>query len=118
MAIQYGESAAKHVIEGQVSCGTGAWTALNVGSAPLDGRTRVRIFVRGNIGMSLALAYANKNSSGGFTTPTTTVHQTTVVAGGSYFIEPLTDSVQLYGRLIKKAGATDSSVKVIVTEYR
>lgn len=116
--MHYGESAAKHVIEGQKSCGTGGWTALNVGSAPLTGRTRLRIFVRGNIGMSLALAYANKNASGGFTTPTTTVAETTIVAGGTYFIEPLSDSVQLYGRLIKKAGVTDNSVKVIITEYR
>jgi len=117
MSIHYGESAAKFVNQGQVSVGANAWVPLNVGSAPQAKRTRVRIFVRGNIGMSVALAYANTNASGGFTTPTTTVAETTVVAGGTYFIEPLTDSVQMYGRLLNKAGTTDGSVKVIVTEY-
>ena len=118
MAINYGENVAKNVSQGTKTLGTGAWTALNAGSSILPNRTHVRIFVRGNPGMAVAIDYANINADGStFTTPTTDVRNTTVFPGGRTWIEPVGDKVQIYGRLVKKAGATDSSVKVIVTEF-
>jgi hypothetical protein len=77
----------------------------------------VRLFVKGNPGDALALAYANQSASGEFTTPTDDVGSTTIYPGGRTWIEPLSDRVALYGRLIAKAGSTRSTVNVIVTEF-
>jgi len=115
--MMYGDNKAKYVSQGQVSCVRERWTPLRAGSVNLNNRAKVRIFIRGNIGATVAIAYANINDDGTFTTPTTSVAQTTVFAGGSTWVEPISHRVTVYGRLLRKAGFTDNSVKVIVTEY-
>ncbi len=113
----YGNFVAKNVVQGYVDITSGAWTALQVGSTPQGNRSHIRVFIRGNPGDALALAYANKNAQGGFTTPTDGVKYVTVFPGGRTFIEPLGDSVTLYGRLVNKAASTRNYVKCVVTEY-
>jgi hypothetical protein len=115
--INYGNSVAKYVIQGKVNIGTGAWTPLQVGSTPQKSRNMLRISSRANTGLTCALAYANIDIDGNFTTPTTTVAETTIVPGGRTWTEPVGDKVQVYGRLLLKAGATDTSAKLIVTEF-
>jgi len=106
MAMQYGVNVAKYAIQGRVSVLNSGWTALQVGSTPHSGRFSVRIFVKGNPGQALALTYVNIGLDGTFTDP-----------GGRTWIEPLSDRVTLYGRLVDKAAETRGSVVVIVTEY-
>ena len=118
MSQNYGNSVAKYVTQGKVSIGTGAWTPLQVGSTPLNGRTMLRVSSRASTGLTRTLAYANIDIDGNFTTPTTTVAETTVMVGGRTWTEPVGDKVQVYGRLLLKAGASDTSAKLIVTEYK
>ena len=121
MAGLYGDFAAKYVVQGAVNVITSAWTPLRVGSTNLEDRRHVRIFVRGKIGSAVALAYANKNEDGTFTTPTTAtadIRLTTVLPGNSLYTEPLSDKVTVYGKLLDKVANTDSSVRVIITEYK
>jgi len=113
----YGNSVAKYVIQGQVSIGTGAWTPLQAGSSPQKSRTMLRISSRANVGLTMALAYANKDIDGNWTVPTDTVANTTVIRGGATWTEPIGENVTVYGRLLLKAGASDASAKIIVTEY-
>ena len=113
----YGASVAKYVTQGQVNIGTGGWTPLQVSSSPQSGRTQVRISSRANTGLTCALAYSNVNLDGTFTTPTDTLANTTVYVGGRTWIEPVGEKVTIYGRLLQKAGATDDSAKLIITEF-
>lgn len=115
--IHYGNSTAKYVIQGQVNIATGAWTALQAGTTPQKGRTSLRVSSRANPGLAIVLAYANVNIDGTFTTPTDTPANTTAYPGGRTFVEPVGEKVTVYGRLLLKAGATDTSAKIIVTEY-
>ena len=114
----YGDFVAKTVSQGAVNVIKTAYTLLvSSGSSPLPGRRHIRIFVSGKLGSSLALAYASMNADGTFTLPTTDVRLVTVFPGGSIFIEPVGDVVNVYGKLLCKIGNTDNSVRVIVTEY-
>lgn len=115
MANIHGTSAASYATQRAVAVATGGWTALQVGSSPLKGRLWVELQVRGK--SALALAYANKNADGTFTTPTDSVRNTKIIPASSFKVEPLGDTVALYGRAVGKAGSTDSSVKVVVVEY-
>lgn len=117
MASFYGNSVANNVVQGRVTCYATSWTALQVGSTPQSNRFSVRMFVKGNPGQALMLAYANINVDGTFTTPTPDIKGTTIYPGGRTWIEPLSDKVAVYGRLDKKAGATQNSVQVVVTEF-
>lgn len=117
MAGFYGNNVVNYAKQASVTLGTGAWTALQVSSAPMPGRCFVRIYPKGTVGMAVALAYANRNVDNTFTTPTVGVKDSTVCPGGRVWSEPLSDKVTLYGRLIKKAGVTNNSVPVIVTEF-
>lgn len=75
------------------------------------------IQVRGRA--ALALAFANQNADGTFTAPTIDVRRAPIIPAGSIHILPLGDSVQLYGRPVRKAGDTASnSVQVSVVEFR
>ena len=116
MAMMYGNNVAKYVTQTEVMV-YAEWIALQVGSVPQPSRFAVRIMVKGNPGQALALAYANIALDGTFTTPTTNTRYTTIYPGGRTWIEPLSDKVALYGRLVKKAGSTRNSVPVIVTEF-
>ena len=114
----YGEGVARTVRQGAVNVTISAWTPLvYTGSTPLQGRRHVKIFVRGKVGAALALEYASKNADGTFTTPTTDIRLVTVYPGNSIIIEPVGDAVNIYGKMLKKVGNTDSSVRVVITEY-
>lgn len=117
MATFFGNSVANYVTQGRVNVLNSAWKALQVGTAPHSGRFAVRIFVKGNPGQALALTYVNRNADETFTVPTTQPKNCTIYPGGRTWIEPLSDRVTLYGRLIPKAAATQGSVEVIVTEF-
>ena len=116
MAMFYGNSVANYVTQGEVMVYE-AWIALQVGSTPHSGRFAVRITSKGDPGQALALAYANQDASGSFTAPTTGTRYATIYPGGRTWIEPLSDKVTLYGRLVKKAGSTRNSVPVVITEF-
>src|SRR3990167_8765679 len=111
-----GSPIAKFATQAAVNVNTTAWTALQVGSTPLDQRLWIELQVRGR--SALALAYANKNASGTFNTPTDSIRNTKIIPAASFKVEPLADAVTLYGRVVPKAGSTQTSVKVVVTEYR
>lgn len=118
MAGMYGDFTAGRVNQGFVRVPATAWTVLSAnGSTPLPQRRHVRIFVRSKPGNSLGIAYSPKNADGTFTTPTDDVGAVTVYPGNTRWVEPVSDKVQVYGRLIKKAGSTDNNANVIVTEY-
>lgn len=118
MAGQYGDFTAGTVSQGAVTIVATSWTPLvSSGSSPLAGRRHVRLFARSKTGSTIALAYAQKNSDGTFTTPTTDIRLATVYPGGTVLVEPVSDKVQVYGRLLKKAAVTDSSARIVVTEY-
>ena len=114
----YGDFAAKTTQQGAINV-LKSWTPLcSNGSTPLAGRRQLRIFVRGKVGNALGIAYAPKNADGTFTAPTTDIRLVTIYPGGSIWVEPISDSVNVYGYLLDKVGATENSVRVVVTEYR
>jgi len=115
--INYSDNAAKYVTQGALNLTTSAWTPLRVGSSNLNNRTSIRLFPRSNPGMTVALAYAVRDGDGNFTAPTDYIGNTTVIPGGRIWTEPLSDKVTIYGRVLLKGGATDSSIKIIVTEF-
>lgn len=112
----HGSPHAKFASQAAVTVTTAGWTALQVGSTPIEGRLWVELQVRGR--SALALAYANMNASGTFTAPTDSIRSVKIIPAVSFKVEPLGDSVTLYGRVVPKAGSTQTSLKVIVTEYR
>ena len=125
MAIHYGETPAREVVQQRLNVGTAEWVPLRAGAAPLNNRRHIRIQIKSPPGLALALEYANgvvtNNNRGvsstAFTAPTTGASGTTVMPGNSIFIEPLGDNVDIFGRLVQKKGETDNSITVIVTEY-
>ena len=116
----YGNQSSSFARQGSVSCVATVWRPLvSSGSLPLTGRSWIKIFVKGRLGHSLALEYVNvKNADGTFTAPTGDTRLTTIYPGMSYIVEPLADTVNVYGRLVLKVGATGASVRVIVSEFR
>jgi hypothetical protein len=115
----YGDFVANHVQQGSTRVPATSWTFLSAnGSTNLAKRRQIRLMVRGKAGAALALAYVNVNADGTFTAPTTSIKYVTVYPGGAYCVEPLSDKVALYGKLIKKVTVTDNYVLVIVTEYQ
>ena len=118
MAGNYGDFVAKTVRQGAVNVLKTVYTPLvSSGSTPLPGRRHLRIFVRGKIGSAVGIAYAGLNADGTFTTPTTDIRLVTVYPGNSIWIEPISDVVNVYGKMLAKISNTDSSVRVVVTEY-
>lgn len=125
MAGNYGENVAKTVQQGKVRVNNFGWTLLSAnGSSNLSGRTHIRFQTRGKaVGDVLALQYVNGvNTSGtySFTAPANSVSvgESTQFRTGATWVEPVGDRVQIYGRLILKAGATQSNtLNIIVTEY-
>lgn len=125
MAGNYGENVAKNVTQGKVRVSDSSWTLLSAnGTSNLSGRTHVRLQTRGKaVGVVLALQYVDGINSTGtysFTAPASTVSvgESTQYRGTATWVEPVGDRVQIYGRMLLKAGATgSSSLNVIVTEY-
>lgn len=126
MAKQFGENIATNVQQGKVRVPSNAWVLLSAdGSANLAGRTHVRLQTRGKaVGVVLALQYVNGTTTNGntwnFTAPAATVSvgESTQFRGTATWVEPVGEKVQIYGRMLLKAGVTvDNSLNVIVTEY-
>lgn len=127
MAGSYNDSVARTVEQGQVSIVTTTFRPLvanttvangdSSGQTPLKARRQVRYQIKANKGYTMAIAYSTKNADGTYTAPTTGVAHCTIIPGNSTVVEPLGDSVQIWGKLLLKAGATDNSARVIVTEY-
>jgi len=126
MAKQFGENVAKNVQQGKVRVPDNAWVLLSAnGTSNLAGRTHVRLQTRGKaVGVVLALYYVNGTTTDGvtyiFSAPASTVSvgEATQFRGTATWVEPVGDRVQIYGRMLLKAGATgNSSLNVIVTEF-
>ena len=125
MAKQFGENIATVVTQGKIRVVATSWTLLSAnGTSNLSGRTHLRLQTRGKaVGVTLALQYVNGvNTSGtfNFTAPASTVSvgESTQFRGTATWVEPVGDRVQIYGRMLLKAGVTlDNSLYVIVTEF-
>ena len=127
MAGSYNDSVARVVVQGDVSVPSGSWVPLTssgvsgvtAGTTPLRGRRHIRYQIKATAGAALALQYVVKNLNGTFTTPTTSglLKVSTVYPGNTITIEPIGDSIQVFGRLSKKIGFTGDSIRVIVTEF-
>ncbi len=117
MAGHYGDSVAKIVNVGLVSCGTTSWTALQVGDAPQKDRRHIKIQVKSAPGVAIVLGYSPKNADGSYSVPTIGVKEGAVIAGNTTVIEPIGDVVTVYGRLVLKKGATETSSRISITEY-
>lgn len=119
MAGLYGDNVCKTVRQGAITLVTGSWKPItsNGGVSNLAGRRYIRIYNRASRGAMLGLAYASVNADGTYTTPTDDVRLVTMYPGNSIDIEPVGDTVMVFGRLINKAAAANSSSRVIATEY-
>ena len=126
MGKHYGENVAKNVQQGKVRVNQTSWTLLSAnGSSNLAERTHLRLQTRGKaVGEVLALQYVNGETTDG-TTWTFTAPASTVSVGesiqfrtGATWVEPVGDHVQVYGRMLNKAGATGSNtLNIICIEY-
>lgn len=129
MAGAYGDFVARRVEQGDVAVTASAWVPLTsgateggngttTGTVPISNRRQIRYAIKANAGGALALQYVPKNLDGTFTTPTTaSVKLSTIYQGNSIVVEPIGDSIQVFGRLVKKKGFTQGSIRVIVTEF-
>lgn len=127
MASSYGDFVARRVIQGDVAVVATTWVPLTAsgaggvtaGTTPLEARRHIRYNIKANPGGALALMYVAKNADGTFTTPsaTTNIKTATVYPGNTTVVEPIGDSIQVFGRLSKKKAFTFSSIRVVVTEF-
>lgn len=126
MAGNYGDFVARTVNQGYARVYATAYVPLTAsgtngdtsGTTPLTSRRQVRFHIKANPGGSLGIAYVAKNADGTFTVPTDDAKYVTVYPGGSIVVEPIGDAVNVYAKLIKKAGYTGNHVIVAITEYR
>lgn len=115
----YGDKTAGKVSKGRVNV-SGSFVLLSAnGTSNLSNRRHIRLYNRGGPGWTIALAYANRNNNpaGDFTTPTDHVKNCELLAGGEKLTLALSDSIQVYGKFLAKAGETEASTNVIVTEF-
>ena len=125
MASQFNENIAKNVQQGRITCNITGWTLLSAnGTSNHPSRTHMRLQTQGKaIGVVLALHYVNgvnENGTVTFTAPadSVSVGGKTQFRGTATWVEPVGDKVQVYGKVLRKAGVTvDSSLNVIVTEF-
>ncbi len=121
MASGYGDFTAKHAVQGVIRLNNTTFVPLvtnSDGITPLNGRRHIRIQMKSKPGTGIALEYVVKNADGTFTTPTTNVGDCTVYPGNTRIIEPVSDVVQVFGKIANKAGSVDASARAIITEYR
>lgn len=129
MAGLYGDFVAKTISQGHVTLTTTEWRPLvastavdgdSAGLTPLAGRRQLRIQAKSAPGGAVALAYGAKQADGTYVTPNThgsSVKLSTTMPGNTTWVEPVGDALQVYGRLVNKAGSTVNSIRAIVTEY-
>lgn len=122
MSGHFGDAVAKSIIQDQVAVTVSSWVPLIAGSAgvPYENRRQIRYQLKSNAGGTMALCYVSKNADGTFTNPGTAVSPKTctIMAGNTTWVEPIGDTVMVYGKLVKKAGFSFNSIRCIVTEYR
>ncbi len=125
MAGSYGDFVARTATQGDVSVVATAWVPLTstgtagvtTSTSPMRARRHIRYQLKSLPGGAMAVVYVQKNLDGTFTTPTASVKTATVFRGNSIIIEPIGDSIQVFGKLVKKNGFTNNSIRVIVTEF-
>ena len=115
MAGFLGNAVARYVVQGKVKAFTATWNAARVGTTNLAGRQWIDIQVRGST--ALALAYANRNIDGTFTTPTNSAHNCKIIPRNTIYSEPLSDDVTLYVRAVNKVASNAGGCVVVVAEY-
>lgn len=123
MSGHFGDATANSAIQGDVAVTASSWVPLIADAAsglPYPSRRHVRYQLKSNVGGAMALQYVFKNADGSFTNPgsSASVKTSTVIPGNSTWIEPIGESCMVYGKLVKKAGFSDGSIRVIVTEFR
>lgn len=111
----FGNQIAKYVTQGSCRANVSTWSPLQVGTSPLQERKWLEIQVRGTT--ALAIAYANKNSDGTFTTPTVSGHHTIIIPANSIKVIPVGDAVTVYGRAVNKVASNAGGCKVVVAEF-
>lgn len=118
MAGLYGDFVARTVRQGPATAVTGQWLPLvSSGTTPLSGRRHIRLFARSVVGVTLGVTYTARAADGTFPVPTDSIKHVTFYLGGSTWIEPIGDNIQVWGRLIQRGGSTVTTMRVIVTEY-
>ena|SRR3990167_2375185 len=115
MANFFGNPVARHVVQGSCKANQSTWTPMRVGPTNLAGRQWVELQVRGTT--ALALAYANRNLDGTFTTPTVSGHHTIIIPRNAIKIIPVSDDVTIYGRSVNKIASNAGGTKVVVAEF-
>lgn len=124
MSMSNNDSVARTVLQNQIAVPGTAWvplTASGVAGMPLKGRRHIRYQIKSLPGAALCLQYVAKNSDGTFTTPTASglSHISTIFPGNTTEVEPIGDSIQVFGRMTLKKNASSSinTIRVIVTEF-
>lgn len=115
MANFFGNPVARNVIQGSCRANAATWTPMRVGATNLPGRQWVELQVRGTT--ALAIAYANRNADGTFTTPTVSGHHTIIIPRNAIKIIPVSDDVTIYGRSVNKMASNAGGCKVVVAEF-
>lgn len=127
MAGSFNDPVARVVLQGDVAVVATDWVPLTASgsggittnTSPLQARRQIRYCIKSNPGGALALQYVSKNLDGTFTTPSGSglVKISTVYPGNTTVVEPIGDSIQVFGRLVKKKGFTFGSIRVVVSEF-
>ena len=115
MANFFGTTIARYVVQGSCKANQSTWTPMRVGATNLVGRQWVELQVRGTT--ALAIAFANVNADGTFTTPTVSGHHTIIIPRNAIKIFPVSDSVTIYGRSVNKMASNAGGCKVVVAEF-
>ena len=120
MASLFGDFVANNVQQGRVALVATGYVPLvsnTDGITPFPSRRHVRIQLKSITGGAMAIVYVQRNADGTFTTPTTSVKLVTIMSGNTTWVEPVSDKVQIFGKLVKRSGFTSNSINVVVTEF-
>jgi hypothetical protein len=115
MANFYGNPVARYVVQGSCKMNVANWIPIRVGATNLARRQWLELQVRGTT--ALAIAYANKNLNGTFTTPTVSGHHTIIIPRNAIKIIPVSDDVTVYGRAVNKIASNAGGCKIVVAEF-
>lgn len=111
----YGNNVAKYHTSALVKVNEAGWAHLGAASTPLAGRNWIKFQLRSP--GALAITYVNRNADGTFTAPTDSAHRSFITPTAVINIEPIGDTVAVYGRFVSKI-STAGGGTVYVTEMR
>ncbi len=111
----FGNPVARSVSQGAAKANESTWTPLRVGATNKKDRQWMEIQVRGTT--ALAIAYADRNLNGTFTTPTYSAHSTIIIPRNAIKVIPVSDDVTVYGRSVNKIASNAGGCKVVVAEF-